>query len=228
MANDLYIGRSPEGNDLYIESIPASTFTITADVVVDFVPGFNFDVDIPVVASFVGEALRESVFSIPISVDFIGVGQSSQTVFTIDIPVTFSVDNSLVLYNIDVGVDCSFIGEPRSEFAPYLLWPGYVSDDITITIPIADFLPDLKVSEANAVTGDWRAILEAFVQNAHDYYRSWGAHQVTPGNRQPRTYYSHLLTDWNAKNPRLNQGIKRRFTVAMYSRIQSCGISGEP
>jgi hypothetical protein len=48
---------------------------------------------------------------------------------------------------------------------PTQLFPGYISDGTTITIPIAD-LPGLSAAEANAATGNAMEVLRTIIAKA--------------------------------------------------------------
>lgn len=58
-----------------------------------------------------------------------------------------------------------------ATLAPKFVFPGYSSDGTNITIPI-DNLIGLTAAEADATTGDWREILQAWLLKATEYQRS--------------------------------------------------------
>lgn len=53
--------------------------------------------------------------------------------------------------------------------APTGLFPSYTYSDSTLHIPLAA-LDGLTAAEANATTGDWRAIAQAFMYTVQRYY----------------------------------------------------------
>lgn len=53
--------------------------------------------------------------------------------------------------------------------APTSIWPSYTSDGTNITIPIAA-LDGLTAAQANATTGDWRAIAVSFADTLQRHY----------------------------------------------------------
>lgn len=52
---------------------------------------------------------------------------------------------------------------------PTNLFPNYTYSDSTLHIPLAD-LDGLTALEADAVSGDWRAIAQAFLYTTQRYY----------------------------------------------------------
>lgn len=54
------------------------------------------------------------------------------------------------------------------NYAPTSIWPSYSSDGTNITIPIAQ-LPGLSAAEADAVTGDWREVMQTMVRTLNNY-----------------------------------------------------------
>lgn len=53
--------------------------------------------------------------------------------------------------------------------APTSLWAGYVYANDTLSIPLAN-LDGLTAAEANATTGDWRAIAQALLVTLYNHY----------------------------------------------------------
>ena len=53
--------------------------------------------------------------------------------------------------------------------APTELWSGYTYANDTLSIPLAD-LDGLSAAEANATTGDWRAIMQALLVTLYNHY----------------------------------------------------------
>ena len=52
--------------------------------------------------------------------------------------------------------------------APTAVWPGYTSNGTRITIPLAD-IDGLTAAQADADTGDWRAIVVAICEQLWAY-----------------------------------------------------------
>lgn len=53
--------------------------------------------------------------------------------------------------------------------SPTAMWSGFAFDGTDLKIPLAD-LPGLSAADANATTGDYRAVLLAFISLAYAYY----------------------------------------------------------
>jgi hypothetical protein len=109
-----------------------------------------------------------------------------------------------------------YAGTPlNTRFDPPLLWPNYTSDGTNITIPIAD-LEGLTAEEADAATGDWRKILQAFLLSAVTYHRSF------VWSDQPRTYSA-----FSAEFERVPT-LVRRFLIAFHTTLSEANVAQEP
>ena len=58
--------------------------------------------------------------------------------------------------------------------APTALWPSYSYADATLSIPLAA-LDGLSAAEADATTGDWRAIMQALQVTLYNHYNGLDA-----------------------------------------------------
>jgi hypothetical protein len=82
-------------------------------------------------------------------------------------PLTYKI-----VYDHPPGIDAtvSFLVPDDSEvslLAPRAAFYGYTFDGTSLSIPIAD-LAGLSAEEADAVTGDWRKILQKYVSESDD------------------------------------------------------------
>ena len=98
--------------------------------------------------------------------------------------------------------------DPR-VFPPFLIWPGYSSDGTSLTIPIAE-LPGLSVVEADAVTGDWREILQTIFRSSWQHES-----QITDWFSKPDTYMIFTKDFYNS-------------TIDSYFQIKFITDMGEP
>jgi hypothetical protein len=101
------------------------------------------------------------------------------------------------------------------KFAPMLLFSGYVSDGTSITIPIADLI-GLTAAEADAVTGDWREILQAILLHAVEYHRSF------VWSERPRTYNAFGMNLFRT------QTLDRHFGITFYTDMGAPNVAPEP
>jgi len=102
-----------------------------------------------------------------------------------------------------------------SELPPIALWPGYESDGTSITIPIASMI-GLTAEEADAVTGDWREILQAVLLRSVEYHRSF------TWSEQPRTYNAFGMNLLNSRT------FDRHFSIAFYTDMGEPNVAPEP
>jgi hypothetical protein len=77
-------------------------------------------------------------------------------------------------------------------FPPNSLFAGYAADGASLTIPIAS-LTGLTAAEADAVTGDWREILQAVMLYCVEHHKEF------QWSDQPRTYDAFKLDLLNSR-----------------------------
>jgi len=98
---------------------------------------------------------------------------------------------------------------------PRYLFPGYDFDGTTLSIPIADLL-GVTAAEADAVTGDWREVLQAILLRAVEYHRSF------TWSEQLRTYNAFVMNQLN------NSTYNRYFSITFYTHQCGANVVQEP
>jgi hypothetical protein len=116
----------------------------------------------------------------------------------------------LLLFRLLLGVEI-----PAYRTSPEQVIPGYSSDGTSITLPIASLI-GLTAAEADAVTGDWREILQAILLRAVEYHRSWTWHQ------QPRAYSPFGMNLLNRRT------FDRRFSITFHVDMGEANVAPEP
>ena len=105
--------------------------------------------------------------------------------------------------------------EILSEFAPKLVFPGYRANWTTVVIPIADLI-GLTAEEADAVTGDWREILQAILLRAVEYHNAW------TWSDRPRCYSPFGMNLFRT------QTFDRHFAITFYVDMGEANVAPEP
>lgn len=102
-----------------------------------------------------------------------------------------------------------------SLLAPRAIFYGYEFDGTSLSIPIADLI-GLSVEEADAVTGDWREVLQAILLTATEYHRSF------QWSIQPRTYNPFGMNLLNSRT------FDRHFGITFYVDMGEANVAPEP
>jgi hypothetical protein len=122
-----------------------------------------------------GYILEEFRFAIDSSIA-VSVTSPDITVFTYGESVSSPISSTTTAPDITIFTYGEVVSTPISvaivlptdygdRLSPIYLWDGYSSNGTNITIPIAQ-LPGLSAAEADAVTGDWREILQAILTSS--------------------------------------------------------------
>jgi hypothetical protein len=98
---------------------------------------------------------------------------------------------------------------------PGFVIPGYSSDGTNITLPIASLI-GLSAAEADAITGDWREILQAILLRAVEYHKTW------VWSDQPRTYNPFGMNLLNSRT------FDRHFGITFYVDMGEANVAQEP
>ena len=130
-------------------------------------------------------------------------------------PLTYKV-----VYDRPPGIDVtvSFLVPDDSEvslLAPRAAFYGYTFDGTSLSIPIAD-LAGLSAEEADAVTGDWRKILQSVFVYLVEYHKSF------QWSIQPRTYDAFKIDLLNSRY------IDSHFLFHFYTDIGDPNVAPEP
>jgi hypothetical protein len=120
-----------------------------------------------------------------------------------------SVDTSL-LFRLWLGAEI-----PAYRLSPEKVLPGYSSDGTNISIPIASVI-GLTAAEADAVTGDWREILQAILLRAVEYHKTW------VWSDQTRTYEPFKMDLLNSRT------FDRRFLIHFIVDMGEPNVAPEP
>jgi len=105
--------------------------------------------------------------------------------------------------------------DATSRRRPKDLFLGYEFDGTSITIPIASVI-GLTTEEADAVTGDWREILQAVLLRAVEYHRSF------VWSEQFRTYNAFGMNLFRT------QTFDRHFSITFYTDMGEANVAPEP
>jgi hypothetical protein len=114
-------------------------------------------------------------------------------------------------------------GSYITRLAPVRWMPGYTSDGTSITIPIAALGENITAAEANAVTGDWREILQAVLVKTNEYHRSLSPTEL----KQPKAFGSFVFTDYNSQHPIFGSGLKRTIRVKFHLLQNQTDLASE-
>jgi len=120
-----------------------------------------------------------------------------------------SVDTPL-LFRLLLGIEI-----PAYRVAPEQAIPGYSSDGKNITMPIASLI-GLSAAEADAVTGDWREILQAILLRAVEYHKTW------VWSDQTRTYEPFKMDLLNSRT------FDRHFLIHFHVDMGEPNVAPEP
>ena len=120
-----------------------------------------------------------------------------------------SVDTSL-LFRLWFGEEI-----PAYRISPEQAIPGYTSDGTNITFPIASVV-GLTAAEADAVTGDWREILQAILLRAVEYHETW------EWSDQTRTYEPFKMDLLNSRT------FDRHFLIHFIVNMGEPNVAPEP
>ena len=104
---------------------------------------------------------------------------------------------------------------PAYRLSPEQVLPGYSSDGTSITFPIASVI-GLTSAEADAVTGDWREIIQAILLRAVEYHKTW------EWSDQTRTYEPFVLNLLNSRT------FDRHFLIHFLVNMGEPNIAPEP
>jgi len=107
------------------------------------------------------------------------------------------------------------IADAETKFKPLDLFVGYSSDGTSITIPISSVI-GLTAEEADAVTGDWREVLQAILLRAVEHHRSF------TWSEQLRTYNAFGMNQLN------NSTYNRYFSTTFYTHQCGANVVQEP
>jgi hypothetical protein len=131
-------------------------------------------------------------------------GITTASLGTIDIDYT---KGSLVLTSGD-------ITEPYYTLilSPTIVFPNYSFDGTNITIPISE-LPGLSVEEADAVSGNWIDIFQAFCRADHNW-----SERFNP-RTNPNTVSSWNNRNMNAKSSKFRYGVGELNTFLKHFTI---------
>jgi hypothetical protein len=102
-----------------------------------------------------------------------------------------------------------------SYLAPSVLWPSYSFDGTAITISLDDFI-GLSSAEADAVTGDWREVLQALLLWNCQFTASlaWSS--------KPKTFDSFVLNLLNSET------FDRHFLIHFIVNMGDPNVAPEP
>jgi len=114
-----------------------------------------------------------------------------------------------------ISVVVTFPSEYGTELSPGYVIEGYSSDGTNIIIPIAS-LVGLTAAEADAITGDWREILQAILLKAVEHHRTYR------WSLQPRTYNPFGMNLLNSRT------FDRHFGITFYTDMGAPHIAPEP
>jgi hypothetical protein len=107
------------------------------------------------------------------------------------------------------------VADAASKFKPLDLFVGYSSDGTSITIPISSVI-GLTAEEADAITGDWREVLQAILLRAVEHHRSF------TWSEQLRTYNAFGMNQLN------NSTYNRYFSTTFYTHQCGANVVQEP
>lgn len=194
-----------EGNDGYLfgrsiaNGVASITFTLSADPVPNGVASITFAL------AGEGKTVAQGAGIAAVAFGLLGIGTSNRGngLATIAFDVTGQANPATGLAEVTFTV--SGTGDLFSRFAPKLIWPGFSSDTVNITIPIAELGGQLTAAEANATTGDMREVLQALLLSVDTYHNAMAAPD------RPKTFQSNALVDWNYNHRSLGRVIKREI-----------------
>jgi hypothetical protein len=131
--------------------------------------------------------------------------------------IAFSVNIGLHEDFVPIGVISLSQQVPLVDFPfqPRNLFSGYAADGTSLTIPIAS-LTGLTTAEADAVTGDWREILQAVMLYCVEHHREF------QWSDQPRTYDAFKMDLLNSRY------FDRHFLFHFYTNMGAPSIAPEP
>jgi hypothetical protein len=101
------------------------------------------------------------------------------------------------------------------SLSPVYVIDGYSSDGTNITIPIASLI-GLTAAEADAITGDWREILQAILLKAVEHHRTYR------WSLQPQTYNPFGMNLFRT------QTFDRHFGITFYTDMGEPNVAPEP
>lgn len=224
MANTLYIGVQATGNDLYIWGLqPSSGLAYGTSTVLGVVVPVGLVYGTSNVEG-AGLALAEATGGVQGSVEVVGQMLSNRGDGSAAGSAAAIADNTLMFAYSDGVATVEGEGLSHSEFAPFFMWPNFSTDTASITIPIADLAGDLDATEADPVTGDWRKILQAFMQQMEAHYSTLEEQAEGP----PRTTRSHIVTNYSAKHPVFGTTLRRTTLAHFYLDYQTGNVAQEP
>lgn len=106
--------------------------------------------------------------------------------------------------------------------APTTLWPSYTYSDSTLHIPLAA-LDGLSAANADASTGDWRAIMIAILQTQFRHYLALAAAD-RPTALVPKAPASYNVPDSSTTYP---GALRLTYSVDAYTAYSSPAIKAE-
>lgn len=106
--------------------------------------------------------------------------------------------------------------------APTSLWPSYTYGSSTLNIPLAA-LDGLTAADADASTGDWRAIMIALMQTLFRHYSALAAAD-RPTALVPKAPMSYNVPDSSSTYP---GALRLTYSVDAYTAYASPTIKAE-
>lgn len=167
----------------------------------------------------------ESIATDPLVLGFSQIAATYGAVWELDIPGPLTFNFSLLPGSVPAfyyGVDDTLLfrlllGDeiPAYRLSPEQVLPGYSSDGTSITFPIASVI-GLTSAEADAITGDWREILQAILLRAVEYHKTW------EWSDQTRTYEPFVLNLLNSRT------FDRHFLIHFVVNMGEPNVAPEP
>ena len=236
MSNTLNIGTGFGGNTLYIGNLvyvgsaigvsTANGSAIGVGVCIGVANGSSLAIGQTLSNRVVGTALGSSNVTGAGYAVAIGIGAAYGASLAAGISLTnraigLAAGTSLAQYLVQfagsaVGTSTVIgVADAASKFKPLDLFVGYSSDGTSITIPISSVI-GLTAEEADAVTGDWREVLQAILLRAVEHHRSF------TWSEQLRTYNAFGMNMLNSST------YNRHFSTTFYTHQCGANVVQEP
>lgn len=194
-----WVGASPE--------MPTSALVLSMALAAAAYPGYGSLPDDPLELGF---SLIEATYGMgfnPVITDPLELafsfppGAIPERHISVDTPLLFRL-----LLDVEI---------PDYRVAPEQVIPGYSSDGTNITLPIASLI-GLTAAEADAVTGDWREILQAILIKAVEYHNAW------TWSDRPKCYSPFGMNLFRT------QTFDRHFAITFYVDMGEANVAQEP
>ena len=105
--------------------------------------------------------------------------------------------------------------------APTALWPSYTYANDALVIPLAA-LDGLSAAEANATTGDWRAIMQALQVTLYNHYNE------LPALDKPESMVVSTPSVSAISSGNFAGTIKATYSASYYLTLDGAVVADEP